>query len=705
MVAASILDGHVSVQVNGNVVAPNGPANFVVPGSPADVANYIREGNNLVIEMKSGQTFTIQGFAQQGLVNNIVLSAGGANTLVDISAAFTAAAVSNGILAPALITIEAIGASTSVMSLLGILGAAGAAGGVGLVALSASEEEAADVTAPGAPALDLVSDDVGTKRGAISSGGITDDTRPTFSGRGGEAGSTIELWEGSTLLGSSTVGSGGNWSVSPVADLLDGRHSLSLVQRNASGDKSDGTGFVVTVDTVAPEAPVIVRVIDAVDFVTGVIQSGGVTNDTRPVLSGTGEPGATVELRDGVTLVGTATVANDGTWSIRPASGLSEGVHTLLVVQIDAAGNQSVDTSFAIVVDSTAAAQLVIASVVDDVDLVSGALSSGDTSNDAQPLVSGSGAEAGAVIELMDGATLVGTAIAANDGTWSVSPTAALADGAHSLSVVQVDQAGNRSVASAAFNVTIDTDYSGSDPVTAPTTPDQADNRMPAIVVGSNLDPAPSLYVDGVRVDAVYDPVAGTLTPVAPIGDGSHSLTYTLSDAAGNESAPSDPLVISVDGAPDAPVIGAVVDHVGSVSGALASGGSTDDTRPQFSGSGGEAGATIELRDGNSVVGTATVANDGTWSVSPTVALANGMHSFTLAQTDVAGNRSPASAAFVLRVDNHRGHHLIDAFKEAMCSTRALSRVFLFCLIATLGITRLSSRDLPSKSIIIVLLI
>lgn len=245
MVAASVLDGHVTVQVKGNVVAPNAPANFVVPGSPANVANYIRQGSDLIIEMKTGQTFTIQGFAQHGLINNIVLSAGGANILVDISAAFTAAAVSNGILAPALITIEAISASTSVASLLGILGAAGAAGGVGLVALSVASQTPAEATPPAAPVLDQVSDDVGTKLGAISSGGLTDDTRPTFSGRGGIAGSTIELWEGSTLLGSSTVGAGGDWSVSPAIGLRDGQHDLVLVQRDTSGNGSTGTGFVV----------------------------------------------------------------------------------------------------------------------------------------------------------------------------------------------------------------------------------------------------------------------------------------------------------------------------------------------------------------------------------------------------------------------------------------------------------------------------
>ena len=57
----------------------------------------------------------------------------------------------------------------------------------------------------------------------------------------------------------------------------------------------------------------------------------------------------------------------------------------------------------------------------------------------------------------------------------------------------------------------------------------------------------PTLYVDGEKVAASYDPVTGTLTPTTPLADGSHQLTYTLTDAAGNESAQSPALTVTVD--------------------------------------------------------------------------------------------------------------------------------------------------------------
>ncbi|WP_436662216.1 BapA/Bap/LapF family large adhesin [Acinetobacter sp. P1(2025)] len=75
------------------------------------------------------------------------------------------------------------------------------------------------------------------------------------------------------------------------------------------------------------------------------------------------------------------------------------------------------------------------------------------------------------------------------------------------------------------------------------------DDNTPGINVGVGLTDTPTLYVDGVAVDAVYDPVTGTLTPNTPLLDGVYDFSYTLTDAAGNESAQSPTLTIEIDGA------------------------------------------------------------------------------------------------------------------------------------------------------------
>ena len=69
-------------------------------------------------------------------------------------------------------------------------------------------------------------------------------------------------------------------------------------------------------------------------------------------------------------------------------------------------------------------------------------------------------AEANSTVKVYDGATLLGTATANGSGAWSFT-TAALTDGAHSLTATATDAAGNTGAASSALNVTIDTTRAG----------------------------------------------------------------------------------------------------------------------------------------------------------------------------------------------------------------------------------------------------
>ncbi len=132
------------------------------------------------------------------------------------------------------------------------------------------------------------------------------------------------------------------------------------------------------------------------------------------------------------------------------------------------------------------------------------------------------------------------------------------------------------------------------------------------------------------------------------LADGAHSLTATQTDVAGNTSAASGALGITVDTAVLAP---AGLDlEAASDTGSSNTDNITGDNTPTISGTG-EVGATVTLTsDVDGAVGTATVAGDGTWSITAST-LADGAHSLTATQTDVAGNTSAASGALGITVD------------------------------------------------------
>ncbi|MBX3598173.1 MAG: BapA prefix-like domain-containing protein, partial [Rhizobiaceae bacterium] len=226
MVASSVLEGHTNVNVSGAASGGTGPSNFIVKGNPQDVASYARQGNDLIIQMKNGQINTIRNFAARGAdFNNLVFSAGGTQTLVDVSTAFSA--VGSGTLPASLVSVSAIGAGASSGALLGILGVAAAGGGIAAVAGGGGGGggdngggDGGDTTAPAKPSRIVVTDDTGSIKGVLSSGAVTDDVRPTFTGAGGEAGATIELHNSQgKVLGSVKVGADGKWTLTPSVAL------------------------------------------------------------------------------------------------------------------------------------------------------------------------------------------------------------------------------------------------------------------------------------------------------------------------------------------------------------------------------------------------------------------------------------------------------------------------------------------------------
>src|SRR5439155_1065235 len=110
-----------------------------------------------------------------------------------------------------------------------------------------------------------------------------------------------------------------------------------------------------------------------------------------------------------------------------------------------------------------------------------------------------------------------------------------------------------------------------------------------------------------------------TLHAALPVlADGSHTLTATATDAAGNEGAASAGFTVIEDTvAPNAPTISTVNDNVSPVTGDLANGASTNDTTLTVSGTA-EAGSTVTIydTDGTTVLGTGVATGGGNYTIT-----------------------------------------------------------------------------------------
>ncbi|EHO8357129.1 BapA prefix-like domain-containing protein [Salmonella enterica] len=523
---------------------------------------------------------------------------------------------------------------------------------------------ASDSGLPAVPAITAIEDDVGSVQGNIAAGGATDDTTPTLRGTT-DIGSTVEVFIDGDSAGFATVDASGNWIFEIATPLSESTHYFTVQATNANGPGGLSAPVGITVDLSAPAQPVITSATDDVPGMTGTLDNGALTNDSRPTLNGTGEAGATIRILDNGVEIGSATVDQSGNWRFTPNAPLESIAHIFTAVATDPAGNSGQPSDgFTLNIDAQAPDVPVITSVIDDNNQPTVPVLPGQSTDDRQPILNGTG-EPGATITIFDNGTPLGTAQVGENGSWIFPVPRNLSEGSHNLTVSATDPAGNTSAVSAPWTIVVD--------ITPPAIPvlTSVVDDQPGItgnLVSGQLtnDATPTLngrgeagatinvYLDGnsasIGTTTVNSDGTWSFTPQTPLANGSHTFTLSATDPAGNSSAVSSGFVLTIDATPPlTPVITSVSDDQAPGLGTIANGQNTNDPTPTFSGTA-EAGATITLYENGTVIGTTTAQPDGAWSVS-TSTLASGTHVITAVATDAAGNSSPNSTAFTLTVD------------------------------------------------------
>ena len=174
------------------------------------------------------------------------------------------------------------------------------------------------------------------------------------------------------------------------------------------------------------------------------------------------------------------------------------------------------------------------------------------------------------------------------------------------------------------------------------------DNSSPVTVNLSAADEAAGSGVASITywVDSgTHVTVAGSTVAVSVSGDGTHTVSYFATDAAGNAGSAQQQTVRIDTVAPTAPSTPALATTSDS---GTAGDNITNVSAPTFTGTA-EAGSTVSLYDGATAVGSGT-ATGGSYTIA-TSTLSDGSHSITAKATDAAGNTSVASSARTVVID------------------------------------------------------
>ena len=304
-----------------------------------------------------------------------------------------------------------------------------------------------------------------------------------------------------------------NWEVEVT--LLEGDNRFEVARNLNKDDTTYSNSVDITLDSTAP-AVAITTTAQAV-------------NDAAFTLTGTVEAGATVDvLKDG-TSIGAASVT-DTTWSL--AVTLADGANTFTATASDGAMNTSTPT---------AAVSITLDTTLPDAPVITQPTT---PTNDNTIAISGT-AEAGATVTLsQNGNALTPTATANSGGAWSLAVT--LIEGANTFTATASDAAGNVSAASAAVSITLDT-TAPAQPVITTATPQTVDTATFTLEGTTEADATVTLSQNSNALATTATAnSAGAWSLAVTLTEGANLFTATASDAAGNVSAASAAVSITL---------------------------------------------------------------------------------------------------------------------------------------------------------------
>ncbi len=409
---------------------------------------------------------------------------------------------------------------------------------------------------------------------------------PIFSGSG-EANSTINLYDGATLIGTTTADASGDWTI--TSDLLsDGSHAITATSTDSAANSSSASAVTsVVVDTATPTVAI-----------------------TAPA-TGTfiNTPAATVSFSVTDANTGSTNCQIDGGAFAPCTSGfstpaLSNGSHTITVQHTDLAGNTgsssttfTVDNATPTVAISSPAAFEHVSTAINTINF---------TVTDHNPSASSS------------------CSVDGNAPVTCSDPfeTAALSDGSHTVTVSHTDSAGN--TGSAAVTFTVDTQAPGAPTITdAPADP-IASNEADFTFTGAESGGAFECSLDG----ATFAPCSSPAN-YPGLTDDDHEFRVRQVDEAGNAGAIATHSWTVDTTAPDAPTLNGPSANTNNPESTVSFAGSPD---------------TVELRcsfDGGA---------SATCPTSPLSLgeLPDGNYSFTVEAFDAAGNSSTSTIGWTV---------------------------------------------------------
>ncbi|WP_159070879.1 retention module-containing protein [Campylobacter concisus] len=540
---------------------------------------------------------------------------------------------------------------------------------------TAGNTDFTDKTAPDAPVITEVIDDVkGGKFNEDVKGGTTNDSTPTFKGTA-EAGSTITLKNGNDIIAENIpVKADGSWEFTPKSPLVEGEYNITATATDKAGNVSNASNVATVTIDLHTSKPVINEIIDNVEGDTGNVKNEriGWTNDNTPTLKGSAEAGATVDVYVDGRKAGSVKANEKGEWEYTTDK-LSDGKHSFYAIATDEAGNVSENSGISWIKVDTNPGEVVITRITDDNgdDALNGAYEG--AMKDNTPTIWGTGEQYATVtvsVKDSSGKVVWSDEVYIEDslGDWHIDVPVALKDGDYTVEASMQDYVKNPVQNSNVVSLTIDNatdkpvikeiiDNVEGDTGDISSKNNWTNDNTPTLKGSAEAGADIKVFVDGKIAGTTKAGLDGSweFTPRTKLSDGDHTFYVEATDKIGNKNT-SDIETIKVDTNPGKVVITSVTDDNGddALNGAYE--GATKDNTPTINGFAEPySTVTVSVKDSSGKVvwsGEVYVEDSlGDWSITVDKPLNDGDYTVEASMQDYVKNPVQNSNVVSLTVD------------------------------------------------------
>ncbi|WP_310737295.1 Ig-like domain-containing protein [Pectobacterium carotovorum] len=478
----------------------------------------------------------------------------------------------------------------------------------------------------------------------------------TLSGNAGDAVNVTVTFGGQALV---TQLSGGVWTATltptQLSQLADGTHNIVITATDSLGNSATLNSQAILAVQATPTL--------AITAFAGLDGLNYAESRTTQTVSGTS---ADLEVGQTVTVTlnnveYTAKILDNGTWSVTIPSAdlqdLANTTHTITADATDKAGNPATQASVGFNVNLTQPPMVMVIDPIAGDNIINASEINGNVTISGRSIGPSSAMTA---VSLNIGSTPLVVITDAN-GFWSTTIPASLyftTQGNVNVTATSLDAILTRTVlvdtvaptldivAFAGDNVLGGTEVSTAQTITGTASTAEAGQIVSVVMNGKT-------YSAQVSVTGTWS-VSVPAADLAQLGDGSHTITATLADTAGNTT--TDIQVITVD--TGIPLLSVTLfdDNILTLAEALAGAAITGT---------GEVGATVTLTAGP-LTGTTTVGSDGNWTIPVLSAnlqnLIDGPQVIGVTLTDTSGNSTHLDVTLDVALNKTLGAGITDIF-------------------------------------------